>query len=79
MQAYWLSGRPLPVPSPKAQETSGIAPSLLFKKNFAVNQVLKAGTWLHHITFTHHYLRDLSHRSLDTFHLGLVVAAQALV
>ena len=29
-------------------------------------------------TFTRHYLRDLAHRSLDTFHLGPVVAAQAL-
>ena len=52
---------------------------LLFKKNFAVDQVLKAGTWCRHTTFTRHYLRDLAHRSLDTFHLGPVVAAQALV
>ena len=53
---------------------------LLFKKNFAVDQVLKAGTWRRHTTFTRHYLRDLAHRSLDTFHLGPVVAAaQALV
>ena len=54
-------------------------PSLLFKKNFAVDQVLKAGTWRRHTIFKHHYLRDLAHRSLDTFHLGPVVAAQALV
>ena len=78
-QAYLLSGRPLPGPSPKARETCGIAPSLLFKKNFAVHQVLKAGTWRRHTTFTRHYLRDLSHKSLDTFHLGPVVAAQAMV
>ena len=63
----------------RARETCGIAPSLLFKKNFAVDQVLKAGTWRRHTTFTRHYLRDLAHRSLDTFHLGPVVAAQALV
>ena len=78
-QAYRLSGRPLPGPSPKARETRDIAPSLLFKKNFAVHQVLKAGTWQRHTTFTRHYLRDLSRKSLDTFHLGPVVAAQALV
>ena len=77
-QEYRLSGRPLPGPSPKAQETCGIALSLLFK-NFAVHQVLKAGTWWHHTTFTHHYMRDLSHKSLDNFYLGPVVAAQALV
>ena len=71
--AYQLSGKPLPSPSPLARETRGIAPSLLFKKNYAVSQVLKAGTW------RRHYLRDLSHKSLDTFHLGPVVAAQATV
>ena len=77
--AYQLSGKPLPSPSPLARETRGIAPSLLFKKNYAVSQVLKAGTWRRHTTFTRHYLRDLSHKSLDTFHLGPVVAAQATV
>ena len=78
-RAYELSGTALTVPAPRARETRGIAPSLLFKKNFAVDQVLKAGTWRRHTTFTRHYLRDLAHRSLDTFHLGPVVAAQALV
>ena len=73
-RAYELSGTEQPVPAPRAHETHGIAPSLLFKKNFAVDQVLKAGTWRRHTT-----LRDLAHRSLGTFHLGPVVAAQALV
>ena len=76
--AYELSGTALPVPAPRARETRGIAPSL-FKENFAVDQVLKAGTWRRHTTFTRHYLRDLAHRSLNTFHLGPMVAAQALV
>ena len=71
--------RHFPCPPPRAHETRGIAPSLLFKKNFAVDQVLKAGTWRRHTTFKRHYLRDLAHRSLDTFHLGPVVAAQAVV
>ena len=75
--AYQLSGKPLPSPSPLARETRGIAPSLLFKKNYAVSQVLKAGTWRRHTTFTSHYPRDLS--QVDTFHLGPVVAAQATV
>ena len=78
-RAYELSGSEQPVPAPRARETRGIAPSLLFKKNFVVGQVLKAGTWRRHTTFTRHYLRDLAHRSLDTFHLGPVVAAQAVV
>ena len=78
-RAYQLSGRPLPGPLQRARETRGIAPSLLFKKNFAVAQVLKAGTWRRYTTFTRHYLRDLAHRSLETFYLSPVVAAQALV
>ena len=66
-RAYELSGTAQPVPAPRTRETRGIAPSLLFKKNFAVDQVLKAGTWRRHTTFTCHYLRDLAHRSLNTF------------
>ena len=78
-RAYELSGTALPVPAPRARETRGIAPSILFRKNFAVDQVLKAGTWRGHTTFTRHYLRDIAHKSLDTFHLGPVVAAQSVV
>ena len=78
-QAYQLSGRSIPDLPLRARETRGITPSLLFKKNFAVAQVLKVGTWRRHTTFTSHYLRDLAHRSLETFHLGPVVVAQALV
>ena len=78
-RAYELAGRSLPVPAPRARETRGIAPSLLYRKNFALPQVLSAGTWCRHATFTRHYLRDLAHKSLDTYHLGPVVAAQALV
>ena len=78
-RAYELSGTTLPVPAPHARETRGIAPSILFRKNFAVDQVLKAGTWRRHTTFTRHYLRDIAHKSLDTFHLGPVVAAQSVV
>ena len=58
-RAYELFGTTQPVPAPLARETRGIAPSLLFKKNFAVDQVLKAGMWRRHTTFTRHYLRIL--------------------
>ena len=78
-RAYELSGTALPVPAPRARETRGIAPSILFRKNFAVDQVLKAGTWRGYTTFTRHYLRDIARKSLDTFHLGPVVVAQSVV
>ena len=74
-RAYQLSGQSLPDLPPRAKETHGITPSLLFK-NFTV-ALLKVGTWRKHTTFTCHYLWDLAHRSLETFHLGPVVAAQA--
>ena len=75
--AYQPSGKPLPSPPPWLGRL--VVVPLLFKKNYAVSQVLKAGTWRRHTTFTRHYLRDLSHKSLDTFNLGPVVAAQAMV
>ena len=77
-RACQLSGRSVLDPPPRARETRGIALSLLFKKNFAVDQVLKAGTWRRHTTFTRPYLGDIAHRSLETFHVGPVVTAQAL-
>ena len=69
-RACQLSDMEQLVPAPRAWETHGIALSLLFKKNFAVDQVLKAGTWRRHTTFTCHYLRDITHRSLDTLPPG---------
>ena len=77
-RAYQLSGRAQP-PSVRARETRGIAPSLLYKSKFALDQVLRAGTWKRNTTFTRHYLRDIAHRSLDSYHLGPVVAAQSVV
>ena len=67
------------IPRPLARETRGIGPSLLFKKNFSVENVLKAGTWKRQTTFSRFYLRDLASRTLDTYHLGPVIAAQEVV
>ncbi|MGL5405356.1 MAG: hypothetical protein ACRDAX_00930, partial [Propionibacteriaceae bacterium] len=64
---------------PRAHEVRSIGPSLAFRKNFSVAQVLKAGVWSNQTTFTSFYLRDIAHRSLDTFSLGPVVAAQQVV
>ena len=54
----------------------GIGVSLQFRKYFAVQQVLMAGTWKFPFTFTSFYLRDITHKSMDTFSIGPVVAAQ---
>ena len=66
-------------PRPRARELRGLGPSLLFKKNYAVEAVLKAGTWKRQSTFTHFYLRDLASKTLDTYYLDPVVAAQEVV
>ena len=85
--SYWLrqvisraySEEGEPAPNPRARELRGLGPSLLFKKNFSVGAVLKAGTWKRQSTFTRFYLRDLASKTLDTYHLGPVVAAQEVV
>ena len=53
--------------------------SLLFKRNCAVHQVLKVGTWSAQSAFSSFCLRDVTHRHLDTFSIGPVVAAQQVV
>ncbi|XP_064111327.1 uncharacterized protein LOC135218808 [Macrobrachium nipponense] len=58
--------------SVRAHDVKGIGPSLAFKKNLAVHRGLSAGTWLCQSTFASFYLKDVSHRSADTFFLGKV-------
>ena len=64
-----------PLPRYCAHEIKGIAPTMLFRRNFTMDQVLKAGVWKSQITFTSFYLRDITYKSLDTFSLVTVVAA----
>ena len=63
----------------RAHEVRKVATSLLFKRNCAVHQVLKVGTWSSRSTFSAFYLRDVTHRHLDTFSIGSVVAAQQVM
>ena len=63
---------------PGHTKSEGIGPLLLFKKNFAVQQVLRGGTWKPQSTISF-CLRDVIHRSMDTFSIDPVVAAQQVV
>ena len=63
----------------RAHEVRKVATSLLFKRNCAVHQALKAGTWSAQSTFSSFYPRDVTHRHLDTFSIGLVMATQQVV
>ena len=62
-----------------AHKVKGMAPTLLFMRNFAVGQVLKAGVWNSQMTFTSFYLCYITHKLLDTFSLSPVVTAQRVV
>ena len=62
-----------------ADEIRGIGITLLFKKNCAIQQVLRAGTWKTQTIFTSFYRRDVTHKSMDTFSIGSVVGAQQFV
>ena len=42
-RAYELSGTALPVPAPRARETRGIAPSILFQKEFCCRPGVEGG------------------------------------
>ena len=63
----------------RTHEVRKVAISLLFKRNCVVHQVLKVWTWSAQSTFSSFYLRDVTHRHLDTFSIGPVVAAQQVV
>ncbi|MPC69696.1 hypothetical protein E2C01_063927 [Portunus trituberculatus] len=62
-----------------AHEVRAIATSVLFRKVKSLDLVLKAGTWKSMTTFASFYLRDVTHRCLDTFFLGPVVSALRVV
>ena len=61
-----------------AREVWKISTSLLFKRNCAVQQVLKTGTWSSQMTSAF-CLQGVTHRYIDTFSIGLVVAAQEVL
>ena len=56
-RAYQSSGEEDKALKILAHEVRGIAPSLLFRRNFVVDQVLRAGVWKNQSTFTAFYLR----------------------
>ena len=51
----------------KAHEVWKVATSLLFRRNCAIHQVFKAETGSLRCTFSAFYLRDVTHRHVDTF------------
>ncbi|XP_076049118.1 uncharacterized protein LOC143029868 [Oratosquilla oratoria] len=85
--SYWIkevirrayASSPTDYPGAKAHDLRAIGPSLVFRKNRSVNQVLQAGIWKSQTTFTSFYLKDVMWESLGTFSLGPIVAAQEVL
>ena len=50
--------------------------SLAFHRQASMEQILRAGSWQCHNTFTDFYLKDLSLYSSDPIHLGPIVGAE---
>ena len=65
----------------KAHSVRSVSATLSFKYNRSLYQVLKAGSWSKHNTFTKFYLKKFSLRRMEKFNLelGPVVAAQSIV
>ena len=63
----------------KAHETRGIGTTFLFKMNCAVQQVLRTGIWKPQTMYTSCYLRDITHKSMDAFFIGPLVASQQVM
>ena len=53
-----------------------ISTFVFFRKNFATQLVLRAGTWMAQYNFTPSYWRSVTYRALDTSSNGPVVVAQ---
>ncbi|MPC23360.1 hypothetical protein E2C01_016404 [Portunus trituberculatus] len=63
----------------KAHEGKAVTTSALFKKIWSIPAILWAGTWKSMFTFASFYLRDITHKYLDTFSVGSVVSALRVI
>ena len=63
----------------RAHEVRAYASSLVSKGTSAIDDILMAGNWRSHNTFTNHYLRDISHQEGDLLRIGPIVAGQKVV
>jgi len=63
----------------RAHEVRAYASTLVARGTSALEDVLQAGNWKSHSTFTSHYLRDLAQQEGDLMKLGPIVAAQKII
>ena len=60
----------------KAHDVRAFAASKAFQSGVSLDQILSAGDWKSHNTFTQFYLKDVAWADSELFHLGPVVAPQ---
>ena len=54
----------------KPHKVCSTVASILFRKNFAVQQVKRGGKWVSPTLFTSFYLREVTRRSMDSYFTG---------
>ena len=60
-------------------QVRGMATSWAFANRASIVDVMAAATWKSHVTFTNHYLRDMTSITHDMLKLGPLVAAQLIL
>ena len=63
----------------RAHDVRALAASLAYMGRVPLDQVMQACSWQSHNTFTSFYLRDLTWKGSEGYHLGPVVASQCVV
>ena len=63
----------------RAHEVRAYATTLVSKGSTALEDILQAGNWKRHNTFTNHYLQDISIQEGELLNLGPLVAGQQVV
>lgn len=63
----------------RAHEVRAYAATLVSRGTSSIDDILAAGNWKAHTTFTHHYLRDITRQEGNMLRLGPIVAGQKIV
>jgi len=62
-----------------SHQVRAIAASQAFYHDVPLEQVLQAGSWSCHNTFSSFYLKDLSEENNDGYRLGPIISAQSVI
>ena len=63
----------------RTHEVRAYAATLVSRGTSSIDDILAAGNWKAHTTFTHHYLRDITRQEGNMLRMGPIVAGQKIV